>query len=107
MNSINQFTKNDSIRLIDLVRRDMKELVSEVIREELESFKNCLNNPPLVKIEYVTRGQAANQLHVTLPTLREWTKTGRIKSYKIARRVLYKPEDIDNALREQPRFVRK
>jgi excisionase family DNA binding protein len=99
--------QNDTIRIIDLVRKDMKEIVSEVVREEIEALKSFLNYPAIVNKEYLTREQAAKKLYVTLPTLRAWTKTGRIKSYKIARRVLYKPEDIDNALREQPRYVRK
>lgn len=97
----------DSIQIIDLVRKVIKELVSEAIREELESLKSYLQHTPLVNKEYLTREQVAIQLHITLPTLRAWTKTGRIKSYKIARRVLYKPEDIDNALRKQQGFARK
>jgi len=107
MNSINKLTKNDSSRVIDLDRNDMKAIISEVFREEIESLKNYLKHPPHVHNDYLTREQAAKQLHITLPTLRSWTKSGQIKSYKIARRVLYKPGDIDNALREQPRYVRK
>jgi hypothetical protein len=94
-------------RVIDLSRNDLKKIVSEVFREEIESFKKLINNPPAINIDYRTRKQTADQLYITLPTLRVWTKTGRIKSYKIARRVLYKPEDIENALREQPKYVRK
>lgn len=100
-------TQNDAIRVIDLARKDLKEIVSEVVREEIEALKSFLNYPAIVDKEYLTRDQAAKKLHVTLPTLRAWTKNGRIKAYKIARRVLYKPEDIENALREQPKYFRK
>lgn len=107
MNSINKLTKEDSSRVIDLDRKDMKDIVSEVFREEIESLMNCLKHPPQVHNAYLTREQAAKQLHVTLPTLRSWTKSGRIKSYKIQRRVLYKPEDIDSALCQQSVYIRK
>ena len=100
-------TPNDAIRVIDLARKDLKEIVSEVVREEIESLKSFLSYPAIVDTEYLTREQAAKKLHITLPTLGAWTKAGRIKSYKIARRVLYKPEDIEEALHEQPRYVRK
>jgi hypothetical protein len=100
-------TQSNNERVIDLCRNDLKKIFAEVFREEIELVTKMIINPPPVTYGYKTRQQTADHLHITLPTLRAWTKTGQIKSYKIARRVLYKPEDIDSALHEQPSFARK
>lgn len=44
---------------------------------------------------YLTRKQAAAALHISLTTLTEYTKIGKIKGYRIGRFVLYKPHEID------------
>ena len=43
---------------------------------------------------YFTRKQTALLLHISLPTLNEWTKDGTLKSYRIGTRVLYKPDEV-------------
>jgi excisionase family DNA binding protein len=47
---------------------------------------------------FYTRKEAAELLHVTLPTLNEYTKQGRLKSRRINGRVLYDANEIDNAV---------
>ncbi|MBK9357026.1 MAG: helix-turn-helix domain-containing protein [Bacteroidales bacterium] len=107
MNTNNHLINRDSTRVIDLLRKDIKEIVSEAFREEIESIKDLIIVTSISKNEFLSRKQTADQLHITLPTLRVWTKTGKIRSHQIGRRVLYKPEDINLALKEQPRFLRK
>jgi len=50
--------------------------------------------------KYLTRTEVAKLLHISLPTLSDWTKTGRLKSYRIGSRVLYKREEIDAGLKK-------
>ncbi len=47
---------------------------------------------------FYTRKEAAELLHVTLPTLNEYTKQGRLKSKHINGRVLYDANEIDSAV---------
>jgi len=42
----------------------------------------------------LTRVEAARLLHVTLPTLRLHTRTGKLKGYRLGARVLYKRSEI-------------
>lgn len=49
-------------------------------------------------VRYLSRREAADALHVTLPTLAQWTKTGKIKAHRIGRRVLYRADDLQSAL---------
>lgn len=46
----------------------------------------------------ITRKEAADTLRVTLPTLHSYTLEGKIKGYRIGRRVLYKKEEVAQAV---------
>ena len=70
--------------------------IEAVVRKVLDDRLNDLipqrkEDTPL----YLTRDEAAKMLRITLPTLNDWTKLGRIPVQRIGRRVL---SDIENAL---------
>ena len=50
---------------------------------------------------YLTRGEVAKQLQISLPTLHNYSKEGFIKSYRIGGKVRFKAEDIEKALTER------
>jgi excisionase family DNA binding protein len=50
------------------------------------------------EIEYFSRREVCSLLKISLPTLHDWTKLGRVKSYKIGNRVLYKTVEIQEAV---------
>ena len=73
--------------------------IEAVVRKVLDDRLNDLipqrkEDTPL----YLTRDEAAKMLRITLPTLNDWTKLGRIPVQRIGRRVLYALCDIENAL---------
>ncbi len=49
-------------------------------------------------IQLLTRKQAAQLLGVSLPTILDWTKTGKITGYRIASRIRYKRNELENSL---------
>ena len=53
------------------------------------------------KYTYLSRKEVAALFHITLPTLHEWTKLGRVKRYKIGNRVLYRSDELEESLRER------
>jgi excisionase family DNA binding protein len=55
--------------------------------------------------QLLTRNDVAKQLRVSLPTLHDWTKNGKIKAYRIGNRVLYKPSDVSSALNSIKTYV--
>jgi hypothetical protein len=85
--------------------------IREIVREEMrKGFEEHFNSTPNNKqptSKYWTRKQTAEELHITPPTLRKWTKSGKLKGHKIEGRVYYKPEEIDLAFREHLKSVRK
>ena len=85
--------------------------IREIVREEMrKGFEEHFNSTPNNKqptSKYWTRTKTAEELNITLPTLRKWTKSGKLKGHKIEGRVYYKPEEIDSSLVEQPKSVCK
>ncbi|CCH55580.1 hypothetical protein BN8_04847 [Fibrisoma limi BUZ 3] len=78
--------------------------VRQLFRQELEQFfKERPPVPPfsLINIEnYYTRKITAKKLKISLPTLDDYTRRGIIRGCRVGRRVLYRPEDVDAALKE-------
>jgi excisionase family DNA binding protein len=108
MNKITQRSIHpDSTRVIDLTAKDIKDLFADAVREAVSEFKNMESSQAPSSVQYLTRKEAARLLKITLPTLWEWVKSGKIRSYKIGRRVLFKPQEIDEMLSEQLKIVRR
>ena len=83
----------------------MTGIIFNMTEEELQNrldkaFQKALKHqtPTVPETEYLTRSDVASKLHISLPTLREYSKTGKLKSYKINGRVLYKTDEIEAAL---------
>ena len=47
--------------------------------------------------KFISRKEVAILLKISLPTLNEWTKEGRLVGYKMGNRVLYKSEEVEQA----------
>ena len=56
--------------------------------------------------ELMTRKEAAAYLKVSLVTLKEWTKNGRVKAHRIGTRVRYYKSDVEAALKEIKQYGR-
>lgn len=74
---------------------ELKELLTKIISEEFKKFPNVTMHGNEV---YGTRKQVAARLHISLPTLNELTKSGVLPGYRIQGRVLYKWQEVDQAL---------
>ncbi len=80
---------------------ELKSMITEVINDQLLSKSNlAISIPKNLESprKYLSRAETSEQLGITLPTLAKYTKQGIIKSHRIGNRVLYKIEDIENAV---------
>jgi excisionase family DNA binding protein len=66
----------------------------KILIDELKPQTVQQNSSPT----YLTRAQVAQKLSITLFTVNEWTKKGKLSGYRIGRRVLYKENEVDKAL---------
>jgi len=85
----------NSILLENITREEffteLREIVSQVLDKRLKPEPTQL---------YVTKKEAAAKLRLSLPTLGRLTSDGTLHGYRVGRRVLYKADEIENALKE-------
>lgn len=75
---------------------EIVERFRKVLREEIAANANVIH-PTQQPDGYITRQEACALLCITLPTLSTYTLEGKVKGYRIGRRVLYKKHEVEQA----------
>lgn len=75
---------------------ELKQIIKEVIKEELSEVRNQLEEKDSEIL--LTRAETCEFLKINNTTLWHWTKKGKIDSYGIGNRRYYKKEDILKSL---------
>jgi excisionase family DNA binding protein len=73
---------------------DFRKVVEEVLENKLKG----LITPKKTELKLLTRKDTAKLLCISLPTLHEWTKSGIVKAHRIGNRVLFKQDEVHQAL---------
>jgi excisionase family DNA binding protein len=73
-----------------------KEIVNELINSLLPKLSKEFQ--PKTPTEFLSRTEVAKLLKVDISTIHNWTKKGKIISYGIGGRVLYKRSEILSAI---------
>jgi hypothetical protein len=87
------------IAITQLTPQDLKQLIKEVIQEELASYEESLSNTEVDRLNSREK-TAIDILDVDLSTLHRWTQQGKIKAHAIGNRIYYKDSSIEEALIE-------
>lgn len=74
---------------------ELESRIRSIVNLEIQNLNNTQSNPPdvLMSIEEV---QA--YLHVSKVTIHKWKKKGRIKSYRIGRKIYFKKNELLNSM---------
>lgn len=88
MNRI-EIIQMDQEELKALIREQLYEVIPEIIKEHRKPEKSD---------QLLTRQETAKLLRISLPTLHQYTKEGRVRGYRFAGRVLYKKNEVVDAL---------
>ena len=87
----------DSIILSNYSLQDWQNVINSSVNHALQNhFKQTTAVPPAEK--YLTRKETSKLLNVSLPTVNEYTKTGKIVACRFGVRVLYKLTEIESTL---------
>ncbi len=76
---------------------DLKDLIAEAVNQELAKHLPPANQSPCSN-ELLTRREAARLLGISLPTLLDYTKQGKITGYRLGTRVRYKRSELEQSL---------
>jgi len=87
------------IALTQLSPQDLKQLIKEVVQQELSSVTDSIKK---VETDHLNSREktAKDILDVDLSTLHRWTQQGKIKAHAIGNRIFYKDSSIEEALVE-------
>jgi hypothetical protein len=87
------------IAITQLTPQDLKQLIKEVVQQELSSLTDSLSNTEVNRLN--SREKTAKDiLDVDLSTLHRWTQQGKVKAHAIGNRIYYKDSSIEEALIE-------
>ena len=86
------------IQFVGILPEQLQNAIIEGVKSQLESLK--LYFEPKQPRTYLSRVEVSKMLNVSLVTLNKWNKNGKLKAVGIGGRVLYRQEDIDNAIVE-------
>lgn len=89
---------NAITQLHSLTPLQLEEIVKRTIKEEVKQLQE--NFQPKIPIEFLTRQQTADLLHIDLSTLWAWTNKGKLLAYSISSRVYYKRSEVEQAIIE-------
>jgi excisionase family DNA binding protein len=84
-----------SQNLILFSESDLRLIVSETVRNEIQSFKQVEKTQDS---NLLTRQETAQILGISLPTLYNYSKDGRLPYYRIGSRIRYKKDEVLNSL---------
>lgn len=78
----------------------LKQLTMELTEAVFNKVAPLLQaaNRPQPETELLSRKDAAKLLGVSLPTILDWTKTGKITGYRISSRIRYKRHELEASL---------
>jgi excisionase family DNA binding protein len=76
--------------------KDLKNLISEVLEEKLCNTQT--KDSFITDSKYLSRKEVALLLKISFTTLNDWSKRGLIQSYRIGNRILYKKNEIEQAI---------
>jgi excisionase family DNA binding protein len=75
---------------------DIQKVVEEVLERKLKSFIPREQD----SLKLLSRKDTAQLLCISLPTLHDWTRNGTVKAHRIGNRVLYKLDEVKEALNQ-------
>ena len=86
------------IQFVSVTPEQLQNAIIGDVKTQLEGLKRHFQ--PKEPQTYKTREQVSKMLNVSYVTLNKWNKNGKLKAVGIGGRVLYRQEDIDNAIVE-------
>jgi excisionase family DNA binding protein len=84
----------NSIILEQVNLHQLENIISIAVKKGIELQVSQTTTTTTEQTELLTRNEVCNLLHITLPTLHNWTKEGLITGYRIGTRIRYKRAEI-------------
>jgi len=86
----------EQILLNGITVEQFKEIIADTVKANYEPKEQTKkeNSLPSKEERFISRKETAALLHLSLPTLNELTIEGKLISYRIGNRILYKYDEV-------------
>lgn len=79
--------------------KELEDALARIVEEKINfALQENSNKEKTTDDSYITRKEVSQKLRISLPTLNTLTKSGVLQSYRIGKRVLYRPKEVQEAL---------
>lgn len=85
----------NNLFLISISEEELSNIIRNSLKRELA---NLYIEDKVNTHELISRTEVSKLLKISLPTLTEWVKNGRVPAYRIGSRVLFNKEEVLNSL---------
>lgn len=89
---------NQPCNLYQIAADDLEAMIDRAVTKAMNGIIEA--NKPEAPTEYMTGADVCQLLHIVPVTLVNWRNSGKIKAYKVGRRVLYRKDEVEAALSE-------
>jgi excisionase family DNA binding protein len=81
---------------------EIENRIADIVDQKFRSILSGITQlpPNNLSSEFLSRKDTAKLLGVSLVTLNEWTKTGKVQGYRIASRVRFKRAEVEASLQK-------
>ncbi|WP_347840483.1 helix-turn-helix domain-containing protein [uncultured Draconibacterium sp.] len=80
-----------AVTIVQITIEELEERINKAIQSSLKTSKDAE--------EFIPRKELASILGVTLPTIDQWRREGKIKAYAIDRKVYFKRSEVEQAMK--------
>jgi excisionase family DNA binding protein len=77
--------------LTELTTEELKSMIDDSV---IQAYQRMKSWEEAKKESLLSRQEAASLIGVSLPTLSEYTKTGKVKGYRLGGRIKYKKSEL-------------
>lgn len=90
------------MQAIQFIGTTPKELVEELKESLIPELRNQLSKEfqPKELLDYLTRNEVCELLHIDLSTLHRWRKNGTLVAYGLGNRIYFKRSEIEELINQ-------
>ncbi|MDB4107029.1 helix-turn-helix domain-containing protein [Bacteroidia bacterium] len=88
--------QRNSIIIEQTTQAELRNIIQSSVAEALESLREELKT--ISVSQKLTRQQVKDEFHLSFPTILKFEKQGRLKGYRIGRRVLFERSEVEASL---------
>jgi excisionase family DNA binding protein len=86
----------DKLKLVHVTPEQLEQLIRDAVKESFEAHQKVPKNDE--SITYLDKSEAAKILKISISTVNNWSRQGKLNPHGLGGRVYFKLSEIDQAM---------